>query len=360
MQATVNEVVDAWEAYEITAGVKAILRFVVDDLSNWYVRLSRDRFWAPDREADPAAVATLREALITVARLLAPAAPFASDWIHRALTGESVHLAPFPVYRALRPNRLRDAMDAVRTLASLARAAREAAGIRVRQPLARMRVAVPAAVPEREFQGLLRLLAQEVNVKTVEVVGSETELVRLSGRPNFRSLGQRLGKDTPRAAAAVARMGPAELLRLEAGEPVAFEDGDDLWGYAPEDVTVERTVATDWVVESQGPFVAALDPVLTDALRREGLARELVNRIQRLRKDAGYDVATRIRLAVDGAEPVQAAARTHRRFIGGETLARQLDLGAPTFAPDRREQFIIDDHAAAIAIARADTAADVH
>ncbi|MGH7562457.1 MAG: isoleucine--tRNA ligase, partial [Gemmatimonadales bacterium] len=128
LRATVAAVVDAWEGYDATAGVRALVQFVVEDLSNWYVRLSRSRFWAPDHEADPAAVRTLYEALVTVSRLLAPAAPFASDWLHRALTGESVHLARFPVAEGGRDAELEAAMAGVRRLASLARAARESRG----------------------------------------------------------------------------------------------------------------------------------------------------------------------------------------------------------------------------------------
>ena len=355
LQATVNEVLDAWDNYQITAGVKATMRFVVDDLSNWYVRLSRGRFWAPDREADPAAVETLGHCLTTVSRLLAPAAPFAPDWLHRAITGSSVHLAPFPAERAPGEDRLRSAMDAVRTLASLARAARDEASIRVRQPLARMRIAVPAAVRSAEFDDLLGLLAQEVNVKQVELVGSDTELVRLSGRANFRSLGKRYGKQTPSAAAAVARLEMSDLRRLEAGEAVTLFDGEASWVYHPEDVTVERTVASDWLVASQGPFVAALDPALSPPLKEEGLARELVNRIQRLRKDAGYEYTTRIHVALDGGEQVRAAAQAHREFIMGETLARELTVGSAGFTPDRLDEFVIDDHAAVVAVARRDT-----
>lgn len=352
LQRTVNDVVTAWESYEITAGVKATMRFVVDDLSNWYVRLSRDRFWAPDREADPEAVAALRDALLTVSRLIAPAAPYASDWVHRALAGSSVHLAPFPAAGPVDDAGLSTAMDAVRTLASLARAARDEAGIRVRQPLARLRVAVPGAVLGAEFRDLMGLLAQEVNVKSVEVVGSDTELVRLQGKPNFRTLGKRYGKETPLAAASVAQLNPSDLRRLEAGEPVTLEHGGESWRYEPEDVSVERVVVSDWLVQSEGPFVAALDPNLTDELRREGLARELVNRIQRLRKDAGYEYTTRINLAIDGGVAASGAVGAHRDSIMRETLARQLDVGAPRFTPDRVQEFVIDEYAAVIAVAR--------
>jgi isoleucyl-tRNA synthetase len=243
-------------------------------------------------------------------------------------------------------------MDAVRTLASLARAARDDAGIRVRQPLARMRVAVPAGVLGSEFDALSGLLAQEVNVKAVEVVSSDTELVRLQAKPNFRTLGKRYGKQTPLAAAAASRLAPPELRRLEAGEAVTLVDGADSWTYEPDDVNVERVVVSDWLVQSQGPFVAALDPHLDEELRREGVARELVSRIQRLRKDAGYEYTARIRLAVSGGDIVPAATESHREYIMRETLATELTHGAPGFQPDRAEEFVIDEYAAVIAVAK--------
>ena len=147
LDATVEAVHAAWGRYDATAGVRAMMEFVVDDVSQWYVRANRARFWAVDSVADPAALATLHEALVTVSRLLAPAAPFASDWLHRALTGTSVHLARFPVTaRPAGAPTLEAAMDAVRRLASLAHGARQERKLPVRQPLARMQVAVPAAV----------------------------------------------------------------------------------------------------------------------------------------------------------------------------------------------------------------------
>jgi isoleucyl-tRNA synthetase len=354
LQDTVNTVVEAWERYEITAGVKALVRFVVDDLSNWYVRLSRARFWAPDREADPAAVATLRHVLVTVSQLLGPVAPFTSDWLHRALTGASVHLAAFPRVAPATDESLRSAMGVIRALVSLSRAARDEAGIRVRQPLAAMRVAVPQAVRSAEFDALLDLLRQEVNVRRIEVVGSEADLVRLTGKANYRSLGRRYGRDTPLAAAAVAQLAEAQLHALEAGGAVGVVADGREFSFLPEDVTIERAVASDWLVQSAGPFVVALDPVVSSDLRSEGLARELVNRTQRLRKDASYEYTTRIALAVDGAPPVREAVRIHGDFIRGETLARTLELGPPSFLPERVETLAIDDHAVTLAVARLD------
>ncbi|MGH7586243.1 MAG: DUF5915 domain-containing protein, partial [Gemmatimonadales bacterium] len=349
---TVRAVRAAWDAYDVTAGVRTLIEFVVDDLSNWYVRTNRARFWSPGDDADPAAVATLREALVTVSRLLAPAAPFASDWLHRALTGTSVHLAAFPTSLGRTEGRLDAAMDSVRRAASLARAAREEAGIRVRQPLPRIRVALPARLDRPEFAGLLELLRAEVNVKVVEVVGSDAELVRLSARPNFRALGKRFGDRTPEVAAAVARLGPDQLRALEAGGEVELDlDGVPV-RYLSGDVAITREVAGEGVVQADGAAVVVLDTRLDEDLRQEGLARELVNRIQRLRKDAGLAVGDRIALALEGDPALEEAARAHQAWIAGEVLARQVRVGARAERPDWEQDVDIDGRAARVGLAK--------
>jgi isoleucyl-tRNA synthetase len=351
LDATVEAVGTAWSQYDPTAGVRALMEFVVDDLSQWYVRASRDRFWAVDSTADPAALATLHESLVTVSRLLAPAAPFASDWLHRALAGTSVHLARFPVPSGRRERDLEGAMDAVRRLASLARAARDERGIRVRQPLARMQVAIPGAVRGAVSDGLLELLRLEVNVKKVEVVESDTDLVRLRAKPNFRTLGKRYGKRTPAIAAAAQGLGSEALRSLEQGQTATLELEGESVTFLPEDVVVEREVASDWLVGSDGPFVAALDPRLSPELRGEGLAREVVNRVQRLRKEAGYAYTDRIVLWISGDDLVLSAVRDHAAFIQGETLARQLENGrAP--APDLEQTVDIDGLGVVVGVQR--------
>ncbi|HEV2290526.1 MAG TPA: DUF5915 domain-containing protein, partial [Gemmatimonadales bacterium] len=352
---TVAAVRGSWDGYDATQGVRAIMEFVVDDLSNWYVRTNRDRFWAPDASADPAALATLHECLVTVARLLAPAAPFAADWLHRALTANSVHLATFPAHpggRLRGAPGLDGAMDAVRRLTSLARAARDEAGLRVRQPLARMTVAVPAEVLGAEFEALLPLLAREVNVKSVEVAASEDSLVRLKVKGNFRALGKRYGKATPQAVKALETLTAAQVRDIESGRGATVTVDGATFSYGAEDVIVEREVASDWLVQSAGAFVAALDPALTPALAAEGLARELVSRVQRLRRDAGFAYTDRIVLAVSGAEPVLAAARDHEAFLRSETLARQLDVGARLERPDLEQVVELDGHAVTVGLRR--------
>lgn len=352
LAATVSAVTAAWQAYDPTAGVRALMDFVVEDLSQWWIRQSRSRFWAPDREAEPAAVRTLYDVLHTVARLLAPAAPFASDWLQRALTGSSVHLAAFPVPADPRDADLEAAMAAVRRLASLGRAAREERNLRVRQPLSRMKVALPRTADGAHFRGMLPLLAQEVNVRQIEVVASDTDLVRLRARPNFRALGKRYGKRTPEAAAAAARLSAEQLRALEEGRSVTLNGDGEPYEYGPEDVTVEREVTSDWLVQSAGSFVAALDPVLTDELRAEGVARELVSRIQRLRKDAGYEYTARIAVWLQGPGAVLEVATAHAEFIRAETLARELHVGDPAPAHDRQEAVELEGHRVTVSIAR--------
>jgi isoleucyl-tRNA synthetase len=345
LASTVELVNRAWSGYDATAGARALIDFVVDDLSNWYVRLSRPRFWAPDRAADPAAVAALETSLLTTARLLAPVAPFASDWLHRALGAGSVHLADFPAADPSRTDpELERAMDAIRRLASLGRAAREEGNLRVRQPLETLRVAVPKGIDGPRFRELLDLLAREVNVRRVEVVASDAELVRLVAKGNFRTLGKRFGKRTPVVAALVTTLSASILARLEAGEPVTVElDGESI-ELLPDDVLLSREVSTDWLVQSAGAFVAAVDPRLTDELRKEGLVREVVSRVQRLRKDVGYEYTTRIALGVDGRNGLLDAIRDHREFIARETLAREIAVGAVLDPADGRDQTSIDDN----------------
>ena len=351
---TVRAVEEAWAGYDVTAGTRAILQFVVDDLSNWWVRLNRARFWVPGGRADPAALATLQETLTVTARLLAPAAPFLSDALHRALAGTSVHLAAFPSAEGLPDDAaLERAMDAVRRLASLARSAREDCGIRVRQPLSRLLAAVPADVDRAAFDALVPLLRSEVNVKLVELVTRGTDLVTLEARPSFRALGKRFGKATPAAAEAIRRLSTADVARFEAGEPVAIELDGRPHALEPGDLTVHRQARGDVVVRADGGVVAALDPALTDELRQEGVAREVVSRLQRLRRDAGYQVTDRIEVWVGGDRAVEEATRRHADYISGETLARALTVGREPPAADLAQDIELDGLKARLAVRRA-------
>lgn len=344
-----------WAHYDVTTGTKAIMDFCDNDMSNWYVRVNRGRFWAPDAQADPAALATLYEALVVVCRLLAPAAPFLSDALHRRLTGTSVHLAPFPEEQGRLDPLMNDTMDVAKNLASLARAARAKANLNVRQPLQTMRVAVPPAVRGELFDRFLDIVRREINVKAIEIVGSDTDLVRLKARPNYKELGKKHGPDTPLAATSSQELEPLQIQRLERGETVTYESSDGFKiDFNLEDVIIHREVITDWLVQSDGPLVVALDPKLTDELRSEGLAREIVNRVQRLRKDAGYHYNTRIALGLSGAESIVRAAGIHEAFIAGETLAREVLVGGDVESPDIRDAAAINGESLAISLRRFD------
>ncbi|MGH7457915.1 MAG: isoleucine--tRNA ligase [Longimicrobiaceae bacterium] len=312
-------------SYDLTHAVRAIGDFVVDDLSNWYVRRSRDRFWgSADQAGTRAAFATLHEALVTVARLMAPFAPFFPDWLHRALTGESVHLAGFPAPAGLPDRELEEGMEAARALAGLGRAAREKAGLRVRQPLATLHAVLPGG---RGLDGaLVNLLKAELNVKRVELADRAEELVTLSARPDFRALGARFGARTPEVAKAIRELSSdalaahreGQLLSVEVeGEKVALEDGD---------FELEQTVSAGRVAEHGGGYTAVLDPTVTPELRAEGLARELVNRVQRLRREAGLEVSERIELVVGGDGGIRSAVERYRDFVAGETLATRVSV----------------------------------
>jgi isoleucyl-tRNA synthetase len=279
--------------------------------------------------------------LVVTARLLAPFAPFVTDWLHRALTGgldagESVHLAAYVRERQPLPadDALDTAVEAVRRLANLGRAAREAVGINVRQPLGELVAVAPGAglgagetAMGRELHALAGLLAAELNVKQVRWATSGDALVTLEAKPNFRHLGKRFGKRTPLAAQAVAALGPDQLRAYEhGGEVFVSVDGVD-HPLHPDDLTVLRRASGEYAVQEEGGYVVALDPAVTPALRGEGIARELVSRVQRLRKEAGLVVSDRIRLAVRGPAAVEEAARAHRGYIAGEVLAAALHVG---------------------------------
>jgi isoleucyl-tRNA synthetase len=363
--AVVSREVDGWlERLEPTQALRAVMDFVVDDVSNWYVRLGRARFYEVDGEDNRAAFATLHEVLVTVSRLLAPFAPFVSDWLHRALTGTSVHLAPFAPPRALPTDAALEAgMAHVRVLARLGRAAREEANVKVRQPLARMVCVVPSGgggVPE----ALRPLLARELNVKRVEFVESGASFVTLEARPAFRALGKRFGKATPLAAQAVAALSDEALRAFERGEPVAISVEGESHQLQPDDLAIVRRAAGDLVVEEEGGYFAALDPAVSPALRAEGLARELVSRIQRARKEAGLAVSDRIDLWVAGGEAgteggtgeIESVVREYQDYISGEVLAESLTAGRPALpdACNAVQALDLDGVAAVIAIKRKD------
>jgi isoleucyl-tRNA synthetase len=326
----VTEVTQQFDGYQLTHGARAIADFVVDDLSNWYVRRSRDRFWgSTDRDDARSAFRTLHEVLEVLSRLMAPVAPFHADWLHRALTGgDSVHLAPFPFagMAALRDEPLERGMDAVRIMARLGRAGRERVRIRVRQPLGMMQAVVPE--PELVTAELLEVLQDELNIKRVQFLQGAGDLVSLRAQPNFRQLGKRFGGSTQEAAQQIRGLDSDALRDYTRGAAVIIAVAGASHALEPGDLEVIEEAAGDLVVETDEGCTIALDPTVDEPLRLEGLARELVNRIQRVRKESGLAVSDRIRLGIFGGADLITAAEGHREYITAETLATGMVAGA--------------------------------
>ncbi len=333
LDSVVTKVAEELDEYQLTRAYRALGDFVVEDLSNWYVRRGRSRFWGgDDREDQAAAFRTLHEALRTVALLAAPVVPFVADWLHRALTGESVHLQDFPlpsgetVRHAVAGDEaeLEADMDAARHLVSLGRAAREEVRIRVRQPLRRAQAILPGGRVLSD--AVVAIVREELNVKEFDFLTKMEGIATLSGKPNYRALGQRFGKKTNDAAQVIRKLDQGDLARYRAGEVVEIEVDGETYSLQEGEVEVLQESAGDLVVKGEGAFTVALDPELDDELRAEGVARELVNRIQRLRKESGLEITDRIEVRVGGPAEVVAAVDAFGGFIASETLALAVDV----------------------------------
>jgi isoleucyl-tRNA synthetase len=317
LASTRDEVTERLEGYDATFAGRAIATFV-DDLSNWYIRRSRRRFW--DGDAD--AFATLRHALVTVAQLLAPFTPFVADEIYDNLDGSepSVHLTDWPA-AGERDEALEFSMSVARDAVRLGLAARGQAKVKVRQPL--HEAVVVAAGPEREaISRLADVVREELNVRELRFVSGADELGRYEVRPNYRTLGPRFGKRMPQVAAAVAALDPLHVAdALRTGRLIGIAiDGQDHVLDAP-DLQLSLLPLEGYQLEREGTHAVALELTLDDGLRREGWAREAVHAIQGTRKAAGLAVEDRIRLVLGGDPELLEAVREHEPYVTGETLA---------------------------------------
>jgi isoleucyl-tRNA synthetase len=328
LASTAVNVSSALESYE-PLDAAAALAGLVEDLSNWYVRRSRRRFWRTDPGAPPgdtlAAQATLHEVLTTVSLLLAPFCPFVADSMWRALSGvddsHSVHLADWPGPGVAAIDRQLEAqMDLARRLTSLGRAARSEAGVKVRQPLSRALVFLPPDAPAI----LHDLVAEELNVDEIDVADELSEVLEFELVPNFRTLGPRLGERGKELKPALAMLdGAAAAAALEAGRSITLELPGGAVDLAPEDVQLRVRGQQGFAVSREGGEVVALDHTLDDSLRHRGLAREVVRLVQDLRKNSGLDVADRIQLHLEGLEMIEE----HFDYIGQEVLAVSIVSG---------------------------------
>jgi isoleucyl-tRNA synthetase len=331
LASTVAVATTGLESYEPLDASSALGR-LVDDLSNWFVRRSRRRFWRTDPDAPPgdtlAAQATLHEVLTTVSLMLAPFCPFVADVMWRSLTwageAESVHLAdwPTPDESTIDPD-LEAQMALARRLTSLGRAARGEASIKVRQPLARALVFLPSGAPDI----LHEIVAEELNVDEIDVADDLSDVLEFELAANFRTLGPRLGERGKELRSALAELdGAAAAAALEAGESITVVLGGQPEELGPDDVQLRVRGQQGFAVSREGGEVVALDLTLDDALRQRGLAREVVRLVQDLRKTSGLDVSDRIHLTVEGLD----AIASHFDFIGREVLAVDVTVGTGT------------------------------
>jgi isoleucyl-tRNA synthetase len=320
LSATVETVTERMDAFDTTTAGRAIAEFV-DDLSNWYVRGSRRRFW----EGERAAFATLETALLTVSKLIAPFTPFIADELYDNLDGTepSVHLTDWPEPSA-RDIGLEHAMAVARETVRLGLSARAAAKVKLRQPL---QEAVVVAVG-REREGIERLadiVRDQLNVRQLRFVQAADELGSYEVKPNYRALGPRFGKAMPQVATAVAALDPAHVSEaLREGRTIGIAvDGRD-HELTADDLVLAMAPLEGYQLEREGSHAVALELALDDGLRREGLAREVVHAVQNARKAAGLAVEDRIRLVLGGDDDLLGAAQAHEEYLAREVLAVEI------------------------------------
>ena len=337
METLIADVTAAMDAYDLQRSVRPFVKFV-EDLTNWYIRRSRRRFWKSTNDGDKlCAYRTLRYVLVQLSKVAAPFTPFIAEEIYTNLKGandpESVHLCDFPTANAAaRDLALEKRMAAVQTVVELGRRLRADNDLKVRQPLSAIRVA------GADVKGLEDLIMDELNVKKVEYVSDETELCDVSYKANFKTLGRKCGSKMKAVAAGIA------ALKGFAGS--ATVEGVEL---SAEDVLVTRAPKAGLVVASEGATVVALETTLTPELVAEGLAREFVSHVQAMRKEADFEVTQRIALRVEADAEMRAALEAHRGYVTGETLSLALDFGEVS-----AEATDLNGHAVKIAVAKAE------
>jgi isoleucyl-tRNA synthetase len=337
------DVVNAMDGYDLQQAVRPFVRFI-EDLTNWYIRRSRRRFWKSTDDDDKAqAYATLYEVLLRLSKIAAPFVPFVSEAIYRNLRTsdmpESVHLCDFPVSDGQgRDIELEAQMDDVMAAVSLGRQLRADHNLKVRQPLRGIHVVCRDQTRLERIKALVDVISDELNVKHVWFDAKESDLAVFNGKPNFSRLGPRLGQLVKKASAAIQKMSAESLSSLLDGQTVSLQVEGQTLELTSDDVIVERKPKEGLVVASQNNLVVALETDLTQELMREGLAREFVNKVQSMRKTADFDVTQRIRITYSGDDSVREAVEEYKGYIEAETLCLDsvysMDLPVETSAWD--------------------------
>ena len=330
----IKEVDHYYADYEPTKATRAIADFVLENLSNWYVRLSRRRFWKGDYKEDKiSAYQTLFTCLTKVAQLMAPIAPFYSDRLYKDLVSavsattasESVHLALFPENEPNKvDDRLEDKMHKAQTISSLVLSLRKKEKIKVRQPLQKILIPVLNKETKAEIAEVEDLIKSEVNVKEIDFIDDASGLLIKDIKPNFKVLGPRFGKSMKQVVQQINAFGKDEISQLEKGQAIQLEVDEEPVKITKDDVEILSQDIEGWKVASSGNLTVALDVSLTDELQNEGIARELVNRIQNLRKESGFDVTDKIDIRLKEHQILEKAINENLTYIKQETLAASL------------------------------------
>ncbi len=331
----IQKVDDYYADYEPTKAARAISDFTQDYLSNWYVRLSRRRFWKGDYQQDKiSAYQTLYTCLITIAKLGAPIAPFYLDRLYLDLnkvtqkeTFESVHLAQFPEYIALMVDKtLERKMEAAQTISSLVLSLRAKEKIKVRQPLQKILIPIDSISQKEELLQVVDLIASEVNVKEVELLEDASDILVKQIKPNFKVLGPRFGKDMKSVAQAISNLNAQDIKYFEQNNGLDIDISGKKITLERSDVEISSQDIEGWLVASADGFTVALDITLNDNLKNEGIARELVNRIQNLRKDSGLELTDRIDVSLQKDSNIISAIKENSAYIKEETLTNKLEI----------------------------------
>ena len=337
LNSLVREVTNCYNDYDLTRAGRAIQDFVTENLSNWYVRLNRKRYWGGEYDKDKlAAYQTLYTCLETVAQLAAPIAPFYSERLFSDLNGitgrhreNSVHLALFPGYdESLIDKSLEERMEIAQKVSSMILGLRRKVSIKVRQPLAKIMVPVPDNNFRAKFEAVKDLILAEVNVKEVEYIDDTASILIKKIKPNFKTLGPKYGKLMKDIANAVSSFSSQEILDFENSKTHKLSINDQEVMLSIDDVEIISEDIPGWQVANEGRLTVALDVTVTDDLRYEGIAREFVNRIQNIRKEAGFDVTDKITVKIEDHEFVREAVKRHSAYIASQTLATAVELSA--------------------------------
>ncbi len=324
---------EAYADYEPTKATRAISDYVQENLSNWYVRLCRRRFWKGDYQRDKiSAYQTLYTCLITVAKLSAPVAPFFMDRLYKDMTNttsidkfESVHLSHFPKYdESMIDSALQSKMAKAQTISSLVLSIRQKEKIKVRQPLQRIMIPVLDEVQRKEIEAVADLIKTEVNVKEIELLDDASGILVKQIKPNFKVLGPKFGKDMKMIAQQVSALGQEDIQKIEQEGEISLHIENKIIKLQLQDVEITSQDIEGWLVASQGPLTVALDVTISEDLKKEGIARELVNRIQNIRKESGYEVTDKIDIKILKDGLVENAVESNLTYIKDETLTAEL------------------------------------